>query len=75
MRSAAEATRVTDWLESGVAALSGFVPAGRAASQAREWSDELAELSAARGCPVRIDGARLLAERAALTGDRPLGTL
>ncbi len=60
--------RVNDWLESGVAALSGFVPPGCAATQARMWSQEFERLTAFLGYPVRVDGARLLAERAALTG-------
>ncbi len=75
LRFVVEVGRVTDWLESGVVALSGFVPPGRAASQAREWSAELEQLCAQRGRRVRIDGARLLAERVALTGDRPQGTI
>ncbi len=60
--------RVTDWLESGVVALSGFVPPGCAATRAREWASELERRSSSWGRPVRVDGARLLAERAALTG-------
>ncbi len=60
--------RVSDWLESGVAALSGFVPPGFAATQARAWSQEFERLTTLLGHPVRVDGARLLAERAALTG-------
>ncbi len=67
--------RVTDWLESGVVALSGFVPPGRAAGQAREWSAEVARRSAAWGHPVRVDGAQLLAERAALTGANAQGSV
>jgi crotonobetainyl-CoA:carnitine CoA-transferase CaiB-like acyl-CoA transferase len=60
--------RVADWLESGVARLSGFIPPGRAATQARLWSAELERRSSAWGHPVRVDGAGLLAERVALTG-------
>lgn len=60
--------RVSDWLESGAAAISGFIPPGFAATQARLWSQELQRLSTLLGQPVRVDGARLLAERAALTG-------
>lgn len=67
--------RVRDWLESGVAALSGFVPPGRAATQAREWSSEIERRSTAWGHPVRVDGARLLAERAALTGAKAQGAV
>ncbi len=59
------------WAESGVAALTGhrggppLVPPGRAADAARELATRIAEHSGGR---VRLDGARLLAERAALTG-------
>jgi hypothetical protein len=66
MRSAPE--RTTDWLESGVAHLSGVIPPGRGASQAREWAAELQRRSG-----VQLDGAQLLAERAALTGQVPGG--
>lgn len=62
------AGRVSDWQESGVAALSGFIPPGFAATQARAWSQEFERLSSALGKPVLVDGAQLLAERAALTG-------
>jgi len=65
--------RVSDWLESGVAALSGFVPPGRGATQAREWAAEIERRSTAWGHPVRVDGAQLLAERAAFTGARANG--
>ncbi len=67
--------RVADWLESGVVALNGFVPPGRAATQAREWSAEIERRSAAWGHPVRVDGAQLLAERAALTGATAKGAI
>ncbi len=65
-----DAQRVADWLESGVAALCGFIPPGTAATQARRWTAEFDELSTGWGHPARVDGARLLAERAALTGAR-----
>jgi hypothetical protein len=65
--------RVTDWLESGVAALSGFVPPGRGATRAREWSAEIERRSTAWGHPVCVDGAQLLGERAALTRNGPGG--
>ena len=68
-------SRVTDWLESGVAALNGFVPPGRAATQSRLWSAELERRSSAWGYPVRVDGAQLLAERAALTGATGQGSV
>jgi hypothetical protein len=67
--------RVADWLESGVVALSGFVPPGRAATRARRWSRELERRSTAWGHPVRIDGAQLLGERAALTGATGQGSV
>ncbi|MBA9006354.1 CoA transferase [Thermomonospora cellulosilytica] len=65
-----------DWARSGVVALTGradgppLVPPGRAASLAAE----LAERFAAR-TGVRVDGARLLSERAAFTGHRRRGTV
>ena len=59
---------MTDWLESGVAQLSDVVPPGRAATQAREWSAEVE-----RRTGVLADGAQLLGERAAITGDAPRG--
>ena len=68
MTALTEQQRVTDWLESGIAALSGFVPPGSAATQARLWSGELKSLGG-----VDVDGAQLLAERAALTGDSGRG--
>ena len=67
--------RITDWLESGVAALSGFIPAGSAATQARLWSAELESLGAAMGHPLRVDGAELLAERVAFTGAASRGSV
>ncbi|WP_220277433.1 CoA transferase [Streptomyces himalayensis] len=65
---------MTDWASSGVVALTGrpdgtpLVPPGRAASQARELSARIAALTAGTAAPVRLDGAELLAERAAFTG-------
>jgi crotonobetainyl-CoA:carnitine CoA-transferase CaiB-like acyl-CoA transferase len=61
--------RFADWLESGVVALTGrpdgppLVPPGRAASVARELAAVLA-----RAAGIDVDGAALLAERAAFTG-------
>ncbi|WP_409333008.1 CoA transferase [Trujillonella humicola] len=66
----------TDWAASGVVALTGspggppLVPPGRAATRARELTDRIAAATADTAHPVRLDGARLLAERAALTGHR-----
>jgi hypothetical protein len=63
--------RIDDWLQSGVVALTGFVPPGSAATVASRWTAEFAALSAALGTPVRVDGAQLLAERAALGEAQP----
>ncbi|WP_324197811.1 CoA transferase [Nocardia abscessus] len=58
-----------DWAESGVVALTGhpdgplLVPPGRAASRARALTSWIAAVA---GPAVAVDGARLLAERAAL---------
>lgn len=66
--------RVRDWAESGVVALTGprdgppVVPPGRAASCARELSGWIRAATAGTAHPVRVDGAELLAERAAYTG-------
>ncbi|WP_067679426.1 CoA transferase [Nocardia miyunensis] len=63
--------RVRDWAESGVPALTGYadgpplIPPGSAATVARRHADRIA---AATGGRVRLDGARLLSERAAFTG-------
>jgi hypothetical protein len=67
--------RVLDWMESGVAALNGYVPPGRGATLAREWSAEIKRRAEDWWSPLRVDGARLLAERAALTGARPGGQI
>lgn len=69
---------VADWAESGIAALTGFldgpplIPPGRAATRAREMSAFVA--SASSGA-VRLDGARLLSERAGFTGHRRSGNV
>ncbi|WP_245567956.1 CoA transferase [Nocardia jiangxiensis] len=63
--------RVRDWAESGVPLLTGhadgppLIPPGSAATVARRQTDRIA---AATGGRVRLDGARLLSERAAFTG-------
>ena len=65
---------VRDWARSGVLALTGHrggvpvVPVGDAAGWARRVSDRIGEATRQRRHPVRVDGARLLAERAAFTG-------
>jgi hypothetical protein len=46
-----------------------------AADQARRWSAEFAELSAAWGTRVELDGGALLTERSALSGAAPQGLL
>ena len=67
-----------DWAESGVVALTGRadgpprVPPGRAASVARDLADHIARRTGGR---VRVDGAALLAERAAFTGHRRAGAV
>ncbi|WP_067857515.1 CoA transferase [Nocardia shimofusensis] len=69
---------VRDWAESGIVALTGraagapVVPPGRAASLARAHSAWIAEVT---GGAVRVDGARLLCERAAFTGFRRAGSV
>lgn len=64
------------WADSGLLPLTGhpegppLLPPGRAALTARELADRFAEHT---GGAVRLDGARLLAERAALRGLRRQG--
>lgn len=66
--------RTRDWAESGLVALTGpvdgppVVPPGRAASYARELSRWIGAATANTAHPVRVDGGRLLSERAAYTG-------
>lgn len=63
-----------DWAASGAVALTGradgppLVPPGHAASRARALSAFILESTASTSVPVRVDGAALLAERAAFTG-------
>ncbi|NYJ08683.1 CoA transferase [Petropleomorpha daqingensis] len=65
-----------DWAASGVLALTGradgppLLPPGRAATVAGELADRFAERTG-----VRVDGAALLAERAAFTGGRRRGAV
>ncbi|MBY8856168.1 CoA transferase [Nocardia sp. CA2R105] len=60
-----------DWAESGVPLLTGhadgppLIPPGSAATVARRHTDRIAAVTGGR---VRLDGARLLSERAAFTG-------
>jgi hypothetical protein len=64
-------SRVADWAASGVVPLTGhpdrppLVPPGRAATMARRLAERI---GTATGGRVRVDGARLLGERAAFTG-------
>jgi hypothetical protein len=68
-----------DWARSGVMALTGhpgrppLVPPGRAATAARQIGARLAAATEGSDHPVRVDGAALLAERAAVTGHRRRG--
>ncbi|WP_040796417.1 CoA transferase [Nocardia higoensis] len=72
------ADRVRDWAESGIVALTGradgvpVVPPGRAASHARACGAWIADVTDGA---VRVDGALLLSERAALTGFRRAGSV
>ncbi|MGX6509237.1 CoA transferase [Rhodococcus sp. SJ-2] len=72
------ADSVRDWAESGIACLTGrpdgppLIPPGRAATIARELA---ARIRSATGGAVRLDGARLLSERAAFTGHRRAGAI
>jgi len=67
---------VADWARSGLMPLTGrpdgppLAPCGRAATLAGELADRFAELTS-----VRLDGARLLSERAAFTGRRRGGAV
>jgi CoA-transferase family III len=67
---------VADWARSGVVALTGrpdgppVVPPGRGATVANELADRFAALTG-----VRVDGAGLLSERAAFTGQRRNGAV
>lgn len=67
---------VRDWAESGIPSLTGrpdgppLIPPGCAATVAREHT---AWIATATGGSVNLDGAQLLAERAAFTGHRRAG--
>jgi crotonobetainyl-CoA:carnitine CoA-transferase CaiB-like acyl-CoA transferase len=73
---AEQLSAAADWAASGVVPLTGrpdgppLVPPGRAATVARLLADDFAERTG-----VRVDGAALLAERAACTGGRRGGAV
>ena len=72
---------MVDWAGSGVVFLTGhadgppLVPPGRAATRARELADRIAALTEGTAHPVRVDGGRLLSERAAFTGHTRRGRI
>ncbi|WP_093580818.1 CoA transferase [Geodermatophilus amargosae] len=76
-----EPSPVVDWASSGVVALTGrpdgppLVPPGRAATVARELGARITAVTAGTRAPVHVDGAQVLADRAALTGHRRAGTV
>jgi hypothetical protein len=67
---------VADWARSGVVALTGcaggppLVPPGRVATVAAQRADQFAAVTG-----VQVDGAQILAERAAFTGHRRRGAI
>jgi hypothetical protein len=71
-----ETDPVADWAHSGIVALTGradgppLVPPGRAATVAAELAARFAALTG-----VRVNGPRLLSERAAFTGHRRRGAI
>lgn len=73
------ADAVADWARSGVVSLTGhrsgppLVPPGDAATLADRVAARLAAATQESGHAVRVDGAALLAERAAFTGNRRRG--
>lgn len=70
-----------DWAHSGVLPLTGhrtgppLMPPGHAATWAARMADHIAAATGGDRVPVRIDGPRLLAERAALTGRTRQGAI
>lgn len=74
-------SRSIDWLDSGVVPLTGrgdgpsIIPPGSAATYARALSTHLSDATAGTGHHVRVDGAALLAERAAFTSSQRRGPI
>ena len=74
-----DAGPAADWARSGIVALTGhpggppLVPPGEAATAAGRIAARLAAATSGSDHPVRVDGARLLSERAAYTGHRRRG--
>jgi crotonobetainyl-CoA:carnitine CoA-transferase CaiB-like acyl-CoA transferase len=70
-----------EWARSGVVALTGrpdgppLVPPGRGAALARSLTDTIGEATADTFHPVRLEGAGMLAERAAWTGSARRGAV
>lgn len=79
MSGEAGADQAADWARSGVVSLTGYsggpplVPPGDAATLASCVTARLAAATQDSGRAVRVDGAALLAERAAFTGRRRHG--
>lgn len=77
--TAVSSDRAEDWARSGVVPLTGhpdgppLVPPGNAATVANRVAARLAVATERGDHPVRVDGAALLAERAAFTGHRRRG--
>jgi CoA-transferase family III len=81
MSDEVSAGAAADWARSGVVSLTGqpdgppLVPPGDAATLADRIGARLAAATSGSTHPVRLDGAALLAERAAFTGHRRRGQI
>jgi hypothetical protein len=81
MSDEVSAGAAADWARSGVVSLTGhrrgppLVPPGGAATLAGRIGGRLAAATAGSDHPVRLDGAALLAERAAFTGHQRRGQI